>query len=299
MTTRGTIIAVLLVIELAIIGAAGVALHAGQPTSSSAQRTRAHAAAGPHLAEGGAHQIFDASAHPTLTVDIGYADLTILTSKAPHIDVSLSASTAYGAFREKAPLTARGDGETVAITTTERRGWSVGDDRMVTVVVPPETRVTVVRAGDIRANGLRAEASFNSIGAGSVTVEDYDAPSLRVAASNGRISMHQIVAARIDATSRDGRVEGTALQVRDGNVESNGPVTLGFVAGADTLVTAATSNGRVSATGFGAGASVASVRKAGEDGAASWSTQTVRVGAGDGRLDVHSSDGNINLAQEG
>lgn len=299
MIPQGTIIAALLALELAIVGEAVVALHADQPAPPSAQRTDAQTAFGPHLIEGGPHQVFDAGSHPMLTVDIGNADLTILTSKAPQIDVSVSASTAYGAFRAKAPITAREDRETIRIATTERHRWSVGDNRMVTVVVPPQTVVTVVNAGDIRANGLRAEASFNSVGAGSVTVEDYDAPALHLASSNGRISMHQIVAARVDATSANGRVEGTALQVRDGSVESNGPVTLGFAAGADSLVTAATDNGRVSLSGFTAAASAATGRKSPQSGADDVSSQTVRVGTGSGHLDVHSSDGNINLAQEG
>jgi putative adhesin len=295
--TRGSLITALVAIEFAIVGEAAVALHAGQPAPSSAQHTAAQTASGPHLVEGGPHQIFDAGAHPALTVDIGNADLTILTSKKPQVDVSVSASTAYGILRAKAPITAREDHETIRIATTEGRRWSVGDNRMVTVVVPPETRVTVVNAGDIRANGLRSEAAFNSTGAGSITVEDYDAPALRVASSNGRISMHQIVAARVDATSSDGRVEGTALQVRDGSIESNGPVTLEFATGADTLVSANTDNGRVSVAGFLAAASVASGSNSGEDGADGSSSRTVRVGAGNGRLDVHSSDGNINLAR--
>jgi hypothetical protein len=305
MIPRGTIIAVLLAIELAIVGVAVVALRGGQPAPSSAQRSTAETASGPHLVEGGPHRMFDAGTHPALTVDIGNADLTIITRNASQIDVAVSKSTDFGFLRATAPITAQRDGESIRIATTDRRRWSmgggrrwsVGDDRMVTVLAPPETQVTVVNAGDIKANGLRAEASFNSIGMGSVTVEDYDAPVLHVASSHGRILLHQIVAARLDATSRNGHVEGTALQVRDGNVESNGRVTLGFATGADTLVTAETSNGRVSVSGFTAAAFVTTGRKSSED-SDDPSSRTVRVGAGNGRLDVHSSDGNINLAQE-
>jgi len=217
MIPRGTIIAALLVVELAISGEAVVALHGGQSAPSSAQRADG-GASGLRLAEGGPHQIFDAGAHPVLTVDIGNADLTILASKVSQMDVSVSASTAYGILRATAPITARKDGETIRIATTRDR-WSMGDDRMVTVLVPPETQVTVVNAGDIKANGLRADGSFNSIGNGSVTVGDYDAPALHVAASNGHIFLHQIVASSLDATSSNGRVEGTGLQVRDGSVD--------------------------------------------------------------------------------
>src|ERR1017187_4870094 len=104
MTPRGTIIAALLVIELAIIGQAVVAVRRDQPAPWPVQRTDARTAAGPRLVEGGPHQIFEAGAHPALTVDIGYADLTIITSKASQIDVSVRASTAYGFFRATGPI---------------------------------------------------------------------------------------------------------------------------------------------------------------------------------------------------
>ncbi|GAC1433691.1 MAG: hypothetical protein NVSMB5_27230 [Candidatus Velthaea sp.] len=295
MISRGAIIAGLLVVELAIIGEAGVALRGGQPASSSGQSIYARTASGSRLLEGGPHRIFEAGAHPALTVDIGYADLTIRTGKASRIDVSLAASKAFGVFRATAPITASEDGETIRIATTHGRRWSMGDDRMVTVLVPPATQVTVVNAGDIQANGLRAESSFSSIGSGTVTVEDYAAPALHVETSNGRIVLHRIVASRLEVTSNNDRVEGTALQVRDGSVESDGRVTLGFAAGADTLVTAATSSGRIGATGLTAGASGANASTRSEADSAS---QSVRVGAGAGRLDVHVHDGNINLYQE-
>jgi len=157
----------------------------------------------------------------------------------------------------------------------------------------------VVNAGDIKANGLRADGSFNSIGNGSVTVGDYDAPALHVAASNGHIFLHQIVASSLDATSSNGRVEGTGLQVRDGSVEGDGRVTLGFAAGTDTLVTARTSNGRISVSGFSAAASFTTRPKSSDDDDDDSPSQTVRVGAGNGHFDVHSSDGNVILSQEG
>ncbi|GAC1406992.1 MAG: hypothetical protein NVSMB64_13300 [Candidatus Velthaea sp.] len=296
MISRGTIIAALVVIELAIVGESVAVVRGGPSTSFPERRTFARVASGPQLVEGGPHQVFQAGAHPALTVDIGYADLTILTGKTAQIDVSASASAEYGMFRSTAPITAREDRGMIRIATTGRRRWSMGDDRMVTVLVPPQTQVTVVTAGDIKADGLRAEASFTSTGRGTVTIEDYNAPVLHVESSDGRIVLHRIVAARVDVSSSNSRVEGTALQVRDGSVESEGRITLGFAAGADTLVAAKTSNGRISVSGFSSASSAASERKSSEEDSAS---QAVRVGAGNGRLDVHSRDGNINLAQEG
>jgi len=295
MISRGTIIAALFVVELAIIGEAFIAIR-GDRAAPFGPSVEAQALSGPHLVEDGPHEIFDAGAHPALTVDIGYADLTILTGKSSQIDVSLSGDTEFGMFRTKAPIAARQDGDTIRIATTSGHRWSMGDDRMVTVLVPPETRVTVVNAGDIRASGLRAEASFTSIGRGSVTVDDYDAPALQVSSSDGPIVLRRIVAPRLDATSSNDRVDGTALQVRDGTIESDGRVTLGFATGADTMVTAKTSDGKINVSGF---SSDASGHPSSADDDEDASSQTVRVGPGDGRLDVHASDGNITLAQEG
>jgi hypothetical protein len=108
------------------------------------------------------------------------------------------------------------------------------------------------------------------------------------------------VANRIDASSDDGRVEGTGLQVHDGLIESsNGRVTLGFAPGTDTIVNAETSNGFVHVSGFASSAAPAVHKSSDDDDDDSPSARTVRIGAGTGRLDVHSSDGNITLNQEG
>ena len=220
----------------------------------------------------------------------------IITGSTSQIDVAVSRSRDFGFMHSKAPITARKDGDTVHIETNED-GWTTGDMRMVTVVVPPETQVTVANAGDIKATGLRAESSFSSTGRGTVTIDDYNAPALHVTSSNGLVSLHQIVATRLDITSSNDRVEGTGLQVRDGTIESDDRVSLAFATGSDTLVNADANDGKVRLSGFAAGASVETSRKSGEEDDDS-SSQIVRVGTGAGHLDVHANDGNITLIQE-
>ncbi len=114
-------------------------------------------------------------------------------------------------------------------------------------------------------------------------------------AANGPIIMHAVAAERLDAFTHNDRIEGTSLRVHDGSIESGDRVTLGFAAGTNTVVNADTDDGKITATGFNAGASVAGTRKNDDDDS---SSETVRVGAGNGSLDVHSGDGNINLVQE-
>ncbi len=295
MISRGTILAAILVAELAIVGTAIEAVRGDQIGPSFAPPAFAQLTHGSHLIEGGPHQIFDVGPHPSLSVDIGYADLTILSGKATQIDVSVSPSRDYGLFRSKAPITALADGQTVRIGKGSEHGFSTGDNRMVTIVVPEGTKVTVHHAGDIRANGLRAEASFTSLGNGFIRIEDYDGPILRLSATRGPVIMHEVAAERLDASARNDRVEGTALRVHDGSIESGDRVTLGFTSGTNTVVNADTDDGKITATGFDAGASVAGTRKNDDDDS---STQTVRVGTGNGSLDVHTSDGSIHLVQE-
>ncbi len=296
MTTRGKLIAALVVIEIAIIGEAWTALFGSPGSRWSAPRFDAQSTTDSRLVEGGPHKHFVTGHHPALTIDIGYADLTILPSNGSQIEVGVAPSTTTGMFFANAPLVAQKVGSIVRVTTSG--SWGIGDDRMVTARIPADTDVTVINAGNIHATGLRASASFNSIGGdGTVAVDDFAGPTLHVTLQNGRIALHQIVAGRLDAIIRHGHVEGTALQVRNGSVESNGRVMLGFAAGADTLVTAETNNGAVNVSGFLAPSS-AGISNLGNNNDDS-SSQTVRVGAGDGHFDVHSSEGNITLAQEG
>jgi hypothetical protein len=290
--SRGSILAAIVIAELAIVGTAIVAVRGDQIGPSFAPPAFAQFTHGSHLIEGGPHQLFYIGPHPSLTVDIGYADLTIQSGKAGQIDVSVSPSPDFGIFRSKEPISATKDRQTVRITTPSQHGITTGDNRMVTVVVPEGTSVSVVHAGDIRASGLRAEASFSSLGNGFIRIEDYDGPALHLTASRGSVTMHAVAAQHLEVSARDDRIEGTGLRVHDGSIEGGDRVTLGFAPGTNTVVNADTDDGRITATGLNA---TAAGKKGDDDDS---SSQTVRVGAGNGSLDVHTSDGNINLVQE-
>ena len=299
MASRGTVVAGLVGLQIFVVGMAVVAVMGGVPTPSFAYRVLGPHAPGPDLANGsdlavgGPHHVFDVSPKPSLEVDIGYADLTILTSTAAtKVDVSLGGDPDALPFSVNSPIAVRRVGDTIRVAKASSR-WSTGDDRMVTVVVPPDTHVDVVNAGDIKATGLRSDASFSSIGSGSVTVEDFDGTTLR-ASSRGRVLLQRVVAAHLDARSRDDSVEGSGLQVRDGSIESDDRANLGFAAGSDTLVSAVAEDGKILASGFPDDDDPA-VRKSDDRDT---STRTLRIGSATGRLEVHASDGNIVLTQE-
>jgi hypothetical protein len=290
MNQRATVIVALLALQASVVALGVVSVYSGLHAETFGHHSATSTYVGPHLVENGPHQVYDVGAAPKLYVDIGYADLTILTGNPSQIDVGLSASD--GIFDDKRAIVARASGDTVHISKVGEEGWSSGDDRMVTVIVPPETQVTVASGGDIKVTGLRAAASIDSVGDGSIAIQDYDAPRLH-ASSRGSIELQQVAATHIDVTSRDDHIDGSALDVRDGTILGDDHVTLGFTADSNTLVNALTSDGKINLSGFPDGASLSSTNN--EDSSA----QTVRVGSGSGHLDVHSNDGNISLSQEG
>jgi hypothetical protein len=290
MNQRATVIVALLALQASVVALGVVSVYSGLHAEPFGHHSSAKTYDGPALVADGPHQTFTVGAAPQLYVDIAYADLTIQRGDPSKIDVSLRSSD--GIFEDKRPIVARADGDAIHISKAGDGGWASGDDRMVTVIVPPETQVSVASGGDIKVSGLRATASINSVGSGSITVQDFDGPRLH-ASSTGSILLQQVVATHLDATSTDHHIDGSALDVQDGTIVSDGHVTLGFASGSNTLVNAATNDGKISIAGFPDGASLAS--SSSDDS----SSKTVRVGSGTGHLDVHANDGNITLTQEG
>jgi hypothetical protein len=300
MVQRGTLIAALVGVEIALVVMMVQAIHPGaRALWHDAALREFHGSVG-HASGDATNYAFTTGAHPEVTVDIDYADLTIERRSGPGVTVDVQRHGWHG-FGNPPKITAAQQGDTIDVSAASESSMTFRDDRMVTIEVSPQTRVEVTNAGNIRATGLRGDTALYSKN-GWITVEDFDAPSLRVVSSNGRLTLHNIVAPSFEATSSNGRVEGTALNVRDGNVaSSNGRVTLGFVRGADTTVTAASSNGKVRVSGFGAVADAAPKSNDDEDDddESGSAERSVRIGAGGGRLDVRASNGNINLSQEG
>jgi hypothetical protein len=291
MNQRATVIVALLALQASVVALGVVSVYSGLHAEPFGHHSPAKTYGGPALEPDGPHQTFAVGATPKLYVDIDYADLTIRTGNPSEIDVSLRSSD--GIFDDKRAIVARADGDAVHISKIgDADGWSSGDDRMVTVIVPPETQVTVASGGDIKATGLRAAASFESVGRGSITIEDFDAPRLHVSARDS-ILLQQVVATHLDVTSSDDHIDGNGLQVQDGTIAADDHVTLGFTSGTNTLVNALTNDGKVDISGFPDGASLSS--SSNDD----TSSQTVRVGSGSGHINVHSNDGNITLTQEG
>jgi hypothetical protein len=285
LSTRALIVAAIVAIEGGIVFMGVMAVRGDGYASVTPVQTAlvAPAPPGPALIEDGPARTFPAGLAPKLAIDIGYADLTIRTGDAGRISVALSSDRGMGPFRSHAPIAASLDDGTVRVVKTGSNGF--GDDRMLTVTVPPQTAVTVTHAGDIEATGLHGATVLQAVGMGHIEVTDADLPSLRVATNNGRVKLERVDARTIDVAADGGRVEGTALTLREGRIaSSDGRIALGLAANSDTTVSADTDDGRVQI----GDAPASNDADAG----------TLRVGAGTGRLSVHTDSGNVIVRQE-
>lgn len=304
MVPRATLIAVLIGVEVALLYGMAVALGGGmtlgppgfgRPPGAAALRTFAP-------------QSFATGPRPALAIDVGMADVVIDTHPDARIDVSVSDERRH--IGSTAPIVAHSDGNTVHIVSDQTDFWSfMGDSRIIHISAPAATTVGIVNAGNVTLTGLRADATIvsgahfrsddgirvrdfhgalsASAGDGVIDIADAVCPDLHIVADDGRVTLTNVSAQQIDATSDDGRIEGTDLLLRDGRVTSaDGRVSLRFAAGADTTVNATVDDGHIDVSGFSATPA---------DGP----SQTVRVGSGNGRLDVHAGDGSIYLSQEG
>jgi hypothetical protein len=315
MLPRTTLIAVFIGVEMALVFGMVVALGGGP-----------HGRIGRFGTPVGAASLqppstFTAGSRPALAVDVGMADVVIDAIEGTRIAVSVSDSHRH--MGSTAPIVARDDNGTIRVTANETDPWSfLGDSRTVHITAPPATALVIGHAGNITANGLRGDATIHSSASmrfsdgivvrdfrgsltattsnGNLDVVDADCTELHLSSSNGRVTLTRVTAQHIDATNSNGRLDGTGLRLRDGRVaSSNGRVSLGFAPGANTTVTAASSNGRVNASGLSAAGATQNTNGAVDEDGDPLPAKAFRVGAGSGRLDVQSSNGSIDLTQEG
>ena len=273
-------------------------------------------AAGTEAARGQRRFTFATSANPDVTVDAGDTDVTIVAQPENRVDDAVHHEVAGIAGGSTSPVIARADGDRIHISGGHGLRWLVFgyEHSSVQIGVPAGARVTVAHAGSITASGLRNAASFTADN-GTIRVSDFQgaltasssngrievasatSPTLHVESSNGRIVLRDVIATHVDLSSSNGRIDGTGLRFHDGSVSGqNGRVALSFVHGTDATIVAESSNGHVNVAGASVQGGIASNDRDDDD---KDSSTTVRIGAGTGRLDVHSSNGSIDLTQEG
>ena len=324
MVPRSTLIAVLVGVEIALVISMVHAVQ-GRGFAWFAPGIPVADAGGVPASESGAARKprsyqFAAGPNPAVVVDAAGVDVVVETQAVPQISVVMHESRSGPFFGTPQEIAARDDDGTIHVTSDDVKQTRVFGSEKLTlhIAAPPNTRISVSDAGDVTLAGFRAATSLDSrdgaidvhdfhgdltatTSEGRIDVSDADCSTLHVSSADGRVVLTRVRAAQIDASSSNGRVEGSGLALRDGTVaSSNGRVSLGFAPGTDTTVTAGTSNGRVNVSGFTA-VPAKYVRHGGgdDDDDDSTAAKTVRIGAGSGKLDVHASNGSIDLNQEG
>ncbi|MEA2663961.1 MAG: hypothetical protein QOI11_905 [Candidatus Eremiobacteraeota bacterium] len=316
MISRSTLIGALVVVELAIAGAAIRSL-----TGDSSPRP---AGFGGHE-HFGHHHGFGAAAPPV--------DRRFTTGLTPHVvidvkDVRVRIGTAPGpAVRVVEQVRKHGwvsgDVRHVVIERTADglRVSSPGDtglygmmgsvEHLVQITVPPTAHLDVTADDRVDASGLRAPFSART-GDGSLHVRDHrgdldlgtgdgrleliDVRGGAVTAhtGDGRLILTRVVADRLTAGTGDGRVEATDVRLGEGAITTkDGRVRIAYTPDSDATLTARTGDGRIDLP-----ANLHESNPSGAfDGDVVQHERVVRLGSGRGRFEVSTRDGSITITQ--
>jgi hypothetical protein len=116
-----------------------------------------------------------------------------------------------------------------------------------------------------------------------------NAGRLDVENGDGRVDLVDVRTAFLTVKTDDGHIEGTAIVARDGTIHADdGNVALSFGPGTN-LTVGVTTDAAVTAA-----PPLQMVRAGDSDG-----EREIRIGAGDGRLDIKTDDGSVSLAAAG
>jgi Putative adhesin len=307
MISRPTLIGVLVVVELAIVGAAFHALGGSGPSARSAwsfPATRVAQAAG---APGALDRTFTTGPAPHVTLNV--EDLQVAVEAVPGAAVRVVESVHRSGWVSGTilPVRAERTPDGVRITVASGgSGFSIGSfERALRLTVPPGANVEIVSSSRVDATGLRAPLSVHASD-GSIHVRDHrgtldlqtndgrielidvQGPSVLAQSRDGSLALTRVSADRLEARTEDGRITADAIRLVDGALTTHdGRVRVGYTPDSEATVDVHTGDGRItipydSTTG-------------GQDGDAHH--RTVRLGSGRGRFEVSSGDGSISITQ--
>ncbi len=322
MISRSTLIGALVVVELAIAGAAVRSL-----TGDFSPRPARAGGFGPgHFGHHGFGPRVGAAAAPAL-------DRSFTTGPAPHVVVDVK--------DVRVVIAAAPTPGVRVVEQIRREGWVSGEVRhvaveqtadglrvsspgdaglhvmmgslvhLVTVTVPPAARVEVSADDRVEASGLRARfTAHNSDGSlhvrnhrgdldvstddGLLELVDVQGANVSAHTADGRLILTRVVADRLTAGTDDGRIEATGVRLGEGAIATkDGRVRLAYTPDSDTTLTARTGDGRID---LPAGLTESTPTSA-DDGGAVRHERVVRIGSGRGRFEISSGDGSITITQ--
>jgi hypothetical protein len=306
MISRSTVLGGLIVVELAIVGAAASALTGGAVISPHYGTTNVefgHSRMA--MASTPLDRTFVTGLAPHVVVDVQDVHVTVETAGSPsvHVVETVSARGFMSGKPDAVVAEQTPDGVRVHSTGEGSMHVMIGEfNHELRLVVPANSQVQLATAGRIDAAGLRAKLIAHSSD-GSIHVRDHQA-DLDASTDSGRVELVDVQGKAIDATTRDGRIYltrvgadrlvahsdsgrivGAGVRAVDGSLTTaDGRVVVSFTAGSDATAQVHTADGEISVAGFSST----------EDGA---SKRTVRLGSGRGHFEISTASGAITITQ--
>jgi hypothetical protein len=312
MISRPTLIGALVVVELAIVGAAFHAIgvgSAGPPGPLGRHGFAWHPGAVAEAATAGTlDRTFATGGTPRVVLDVH--DVQVRIDAVPGANVRVVEATHRSGWMRgrimpvQAERTA--DGVRVTIPSGEDVFMVGSFERELRVSVPPGATVEVAASSRVDAAGLRSRQTVRSTDGsihvrdhrgeldlrtndGRIELTDVRGPSVFAQTRSGSLALSHVAADRLEARTEDGRIAADAVRLIDGALATrDGRVHVGFTADSDATVDLRTDDGRITAPQGNITTS---------DGEGDRQTRTIRLGSGRGRFEVSSGDGSVSLSQ--
>jgi hypothetical protein len=307
MISRPTLIAALVVVELAIVGVAANALGLGQLMSaplSMAPPNLENLAGSGGAAARPLDRTFVTGPSPRVVVDVRDVDVTVEAGAAPNVRVDETLAVRGFVSGKIPPLVVEQmpDGIHVSAPDSGSVHVMIGSvTHSLRIIVPPAARVEVSSAGTIDVSGLRAKLIAHTSD-GSLRVHDHQG-DLDVSTNDGRLELVDVHGDAIDAIDHDGRIYLTrvgadrlvahsdygrivadGIRAVDGGLTTrDGRVLVSFASDSNATADVSASD-EIKVSGFSS-----------VDGGAN--RRIVTLGAGRGHFEVSTGDGFITITQ--
>jgi hypothetical protein len=311
MISRSTLVGALVVVELAIVAAAGQAIRGGGPAYASGSMPGTHTHFGFVFRDRGAQAVTSTldktfvagGLTPRVVVDVSDVPVTVQTGTLPAVHVVGTVRKSRFRDPEAGAITAVQTADGVRITAGDTSDVHGTFERSLRLTVPPGALVEIASGGEISASGLRAKLIAHvsdgaihvsnqrgdvdvTTASGDVELVDVQAGAIVAHTADGRVKLTSVGADRVDAHTASGDIAATGLRAVDGALTTaDGAVGVTFAASSDANVNLHTDDGSI--TGAGTAAETTD----------SAQSRTVRLGAARGSFTVSTGSGSITVSQ--
>jgi len=214
MISRSTLIAALVVVELAIVGLSANALGIGHalPAPAPIAFTPSFPGAPASGTTTPLDRTFMTGPSPSVQVDIPGIDVTVETGNVLTVHVIETITRRGWVSGKPVPLTAEQTPEGIRVRAAGTGGVFAifgAYSHTLRIIVPPAARVELATESNIEASGLRAKLIAHTSD-GWIHVRDHHG-DLDVNTDDGRIELVDVAGAAIDAVAHDGRIYMTRV----------------------------------------------------------------------------------------